>query len=404
MPRDCKKVTTNSITNIDYTKKYTSLNEAILLHDTVIEGKLEVDGKVKVDGKLDVEGKLSLEGKLEVSGLSDLNDVTINETLSVLQDTTLHNTLIDGDLSVSGITKLHNFSFDGSMNIANLNIVNLTVSGISNLKNTVVDDSLNAVSLSVSGTSNLKNTRIDGSLNAVNLAVSGTSNLKNTRIDGSLNLINLTVSGNTNLKNTRIDSSLNIINLIFPDNTIQTTAYIPNNNINVVPKVLPSFYGNVFLNTEISINTPSIIFNNFSTFANKSVIIQFRIFVESNNSDNCNQVSNYFGYIRFSPSLVDNGSIVNKMKMPYTYNKSISTYTNINHEKDNKKTYEISDVFICTSKNMNDNNVKLFLRLDKNDTLDKTYYINVSIISCFPDNINNISIQNTQSNNFAVYS
>jgi len=284
MPKDCKKVTTNSITNIDYTKKYTSLNETILLHDTVIDGKLEVDGKVKVDGKLDVEGKLSLEGKLEVSGLSDLNTLIVNEKLSVLDDTSLHNTIIDG--------------------------------------------------------------------------------------------------------------SLNAVNIIFSDNTIQTTAYVGSNSSS---KMLPYYYGNIGFNMESFINSPAVIFDNLDLYTNKSIILKLFILVESSSSAN-----NYSGYIKVTPSSIDNGNSINILKIPYNYNNSLATYAISNYEKDNNICNEISNVSISITKNTNENKAKLLFKFDK-VTPNKTYYINCAVLSGSIEIISNTIIQNTNANSFSIY-
>jgi len=249
MPKDCKnesntkcgcnsnahgkRVTTNAINNIEYSKRYTSLDDTILLHDTVIEGKLEVDGKIKVDGKLDIEGKLSLEGKLDVSGLSELNDVLINEKLTVLDDTVLHNTEIDGSLNVvnlyvSGTASLNNLNLDGSLNIINIAELNhvkinrsllcstLNVSGLSNLNDVTVDGSLNVFDLDVSGNAIFnKNVTVDGNLSVFDLVVSGDIVFnKNVTVDGSLNAVDLAVYGDVVFnKNVTVDGSLNVVNL-----------------------------------------------------------------------------------------------------------------------------------------------------------------------------------------------
>jgi cytoskeletal protein CcmA (bactofilin family) len=447
-----KKVTTTAINNIEYSKKYTCLDEIILLHDTVIEGKLEVDGKVKVDGKLDVDGKFSLEGKLDVSGLSELNDVLINESLTVSEDTLLHDTIIDGSLNVHNLlvsdnANFNNVKIDGSLNIINIAEFNnvkinrllecnkLTVSTISKLNDVTVDGSLNVVILDVSGDAVFNNNvTIDGSLNVVNLAelnslkvnvltecydlnVLGSTQLDHARIingvtvDGSLNAVNLDVSGDavfsknvtvdgslnvlgsTQLDNARIingvtvDGNLNAKNITFPDNTIQTTAYIPGNIIQT-EYVLPYFFGTINFDNNVEfINSPIITFNNVNTWNTNDIIIKFSIFEIANNS------KIYEGYVVTYPKSINiNETIINNLTIPCD-NSPYFTIFSIN----GMNTSENISIIL---NNDSSNTSSLYFRFRKSVTLSCYYQVNCSIISGTPSSLNKISIENIDLDNF----
>jgi len=438
MPKDCncnsniygKKVTTNAINNIEYSKKCTTLDETILLHDTVIEGKLEVDGKVKVDGKLDVEGKFSLEGKLDVSGLSELNDVLINENLTVLGDTILHNTEIDGSLNVvnlvvSNNANLNNVTIDGSLNIINvvelnhvkinrslfcselnvsgnamfnnnvtvdgtLNAVDLDVSGNAMFNNNVtVDGSLNVVDLDVSGNAMFNNNvTVDGSLNAVDLAVSGNAVFNNNvTVDGSLNAVDLAVSGSTNLNNVVVRNNLIAKKITFPDNTIQTTAYNPNNIIKH-DNLLPYFYGTIKFDDNVdAINSPTFTFHD-NNDTDTDIVIYFSIF------DFSDTKKVYEGYLILKPSTIrTNNDIINHLKIPSNnspYYSIIST---------NGSTTSIIEYIsiILTCKSSNTSSICFQF---KKSILDNTYQINSSIVSGYPAYVNKITIENIDLDNF----
>ena len=135
--------------------------------DTLITGDLTVSGNITLDAigfdDLNVSGSGSFGNTLTVIGNTSLTNVTVSDTLTVLDDAIVsgnasfgQNVLITGDLTVSGNIILDEIGFDdlhvaGSANIAN----NLTVTGTTQLVGAATIASANVTTLVGTANSNI---------------------------------------------------------------------------------------------------------------------------------------------------------------------------------------------------------------------------------------------------------
>ena len=236
---------------------------------------------------------------------------------------------------------------------------------------------------------------VNGTLNASGLDVSGNAMFNSMNVNGTLNASGLDVSGNATFNNdVYIDGELNVVNIKFPDNTVQNTAYNPNNNIS---KTMPNFYGSVaFDNTTdtIYLYSPSVVFNNISEWSDSNhIIIEFLI-VEIGLNNN-----QFSGYIYAIPSSFSTNDVIYNLQIPATSSQYSSSLTIYKNNSINSSEY----ISIITTKNTNTNNSTLSFRFSKSQdqNIVKKYYISCSVKIGAINNIVNTSIENTSNNVFS---
>lgn len=159
-------------------------NETTIEKNVTVDNEGNVTAKGKLKGEVVDAGAVNA-GSLIVENASTLKgDVTMNQKLSVIGDTSLGKTDVGGALNVTGASDLKDNVILGT-NAANT----VTVNGKSDFKAAVEMDKGLTVT---NGDTSLKKTDVDGAL-----TVTGESSLKNTTVGGTLD-----VTGATTLKGT----------------------------------------------------------------------------------------------------------------------------------------------------------------------------------------------------------